>query len=56
MKAGTRRSVRRTIECVGPLCSRPGIKRSMSASTETARRIGILVSRLRSSDAAFPVR
>jgi len=56
MNAGIRKSVRRIIECVGPLCSSPGIKRSMSASTEAARRIGMFVSRFRSSDAAFPVR
>jgi len=56
MRAGIRRSVRRIIECVGPLCSSPGIKRSMSASTEAARSNGIFVSRFRSSDVAFPVR
>lgn len=56
MRAGIRKRVRRIIECVGPRCSSPGIRKSMSAITEAARSIGIFASKFRSLDAAFPVR
>ena len=55
-KAGIRRKVRMIIECVGPLCSRPGISMSMSEITEATSRRGIFMSRFRSLDVAFPVR
>ena len=56
MNAGIRRRVRMIIECVGPLCSRPGISMSMSGITEATSSRGMFMSRFRSLDVAFPVR
>ncbi len=48
---------RKTIirECVGPLCLRPGIIRSMSGMTEATNSRGTFTSTFRSLDVAFPV-
>ena len=43
-------------EWVGPLCSRPGISRSMSGMMEARKRRGMFTFTLRSLLVAFPVR
>lgn len=43
-------------EWVGPRCSRPGIKRSMSGMIDATKRRGRFMFTLRSLDVAFPVR
>ncbi len=52
---GRKSRERRIAEWVGPLCSRPGIKRSMSGMTEATNSRGMLTLTFRSLDVAFPV-
>jgi len=50
-----RKSRQKTItECSGPRCSRPGINRSMSGSTETRNNRGMFTFSFRIFDAALP--
>jgi len=56
MKIG-RKSRQKTItECIGPRCSRPGINRSMSGSTEARNNKGMFIFAPRILDAVFPDR
>jgi len=52
---GRKSRERRIAEWVGPLCSRPGIKRSMSGMTEATNSRGMLTLTFRSLDVALPV-
>ena len=52
-----RKSRQKTItECIGPRCSRPGISRSMSGSTEARNNKGMFIFTSRILDAVFPDR
>lgn len=53
---GMKIEMERIREWVGPLCSKPGISRSMSGMMEARKRSGIFTFRLRSLSVALPVR
>lgn len=56
MKTGRKSRQKSVTECVGPRCSRPGISRSTSGSTEARNNRGMFAFTFRIFDAAFPDR